>query len=149
MYRILIMILFFLMALGCQTADCPVLPDLGETIYLSASENVFLVLSRSGSLGKVAHIKVDGQLFELGINDNDQVDYISTRDSRFQTPEKLSVGDLINITPDFSLDKVCKEDGWAYYIKLPSGWNAAFTIGSSMTEGDPSGSEKIMWFFKR
>jgi hypothetical protein len=38
--------------------------------------------------------------------------------------------------------------GWAYVIPLPSGWNAAFVDGPSITEGPLREDSPVLFLFK-
>ena len=38
--------------------------------------------------------------------------------------------------------------GWGYVVELPSGWNAAFFLGSSMTDREPVAEDAVAMLFR-
>ena len=76
--------------------------------------------------------------------------YITTSASEFLTPEGISVEwtyeELLNY---FNSSNVTNcEIGWACFVRLPSGWVAAFSA-IRWPEYYPQKNTKIDWFFKR
>jgi hypothetical protein len=73
------------------------------------------------------------------------IDYIESNDPNFKTSEGARVGMKCQ-----ELRKLCDENyvvyekGWAKYVKLQSGWNAAFAFDKKVTK-----DSKVLFLFKR
>jgi hypothetical protein len=91
----------------------------------------------------------NGITFIVSVDNDGNLNYISTRDSQFKTPEGLKVGTTLEKTKNYQVGKLNKESGWCFWILLSSGWKAAFIQGSSAAEGKLKPDSKIKWFFKR
>jgi hypothetical protein len=124
------------------------LPNLGDTVE-SLDENQEYIMAASGSFLAKYILRVDSIEFVLGISPEGHVKYISSSDQKFVTDEGLRIGDSWLKVKNISNSELVKETGWAFYIPLQSGWNAAFVIGESMTEGSLSEESQVGWFFKR
>ena len=90
-----------------------------------------------------------GITFIVSVDDDGNLNYISTNDSRFITAENLRVGDTFRKATDFRVGEVKKEPGWCYWVQLSSGWKAAFSQGPSATEGNLNPNSRIQWFFRK
>ena len=90
-----------------------------------------------------------GITFIVSVDDDGNLNYISTNDSRFITAESLRVGDTFRKATDFRVGEVKKEPGWCYWVQLSSGWKAAFSQGPSATEGNLNPNSRIQWFFRK
>jgi hypothetical protein len=92
--------------------------------------------------------QIDDVHYDLGIDANGRISYISTQNKYVKTPEAISVGSKLNDIMEALDAKLIKIPGWAFYVKLPSGWCAAFTIGKFATEGKLNQKSKVKWLFK-
>lgn len=91
----------------------------------------------------------EGIHYDIGLNSENRVCYISTNDTAFTTNEGLRIGNTLSDVKEVSNQKITKELGWAYYLKLNGGWHAAFVEGESMTDEPLSEDSEINFFFKR
>ena len=94
--------------------------------------------------GKIIHAKkvIDSNItFIYGIDEKDNVIYVSTNDSKF----KIQNYNLNNTFGDISLNMKDMKyiPGWGYYIKIDNIWYAGFNFKSK-----PRQTSKIEWFFK-
>jgi hypothetical protein len=106
------------------------------------------ILISSGQFSPSTEITINNYKFDLVKNNNDTL-YLSTKEEGFTTPEGYRVGVKFSDIPDDLIQKLKKETGWGYYIKLPSNWYLGFCEGSSCTDKPPGSSSKIKWIFKR
>lgn len=84
----------------------------------------------------------------VGVDEDERINFISTSDQRFITPEGISVGMKLEEVLKTHSGELLADPGWAYFIVLPSGWNAAFTVGYTMTESKPDDTTKVAFLFK-
>jgi hypothetical protein len=81
--------------------------------------------------------------YEVGVHES-QVRYVQTADKRFRTPENLRVGSSLAEVRRLVREDVTYDPGWAYWVRLPSGWSAALS-----PDKKPGDRAKIRWFFMR
>lgn len=124
------------------------LPGLND-LFECQFKNESLLLSSSGQSSKSFDIVCNNIHFSISTNDSNKIIFISTNDTNFITSDKIKVGTPLSEFPDYYSPSVNKETGWAYFIKLKSGWNAAFTEGESMTNKPLTQKSKVSFFFKR
>lgn len=79
----------------------------------------------------------------------DKIVYIDTQDKNFKTSEGVTVGLPLSEVVSISNSKLAEERGWAFFVSLPSGWNAAFSVGDTMTDESPLEDAPVEWLFKR
>ena len=85
--------------------------------------------------------------YMYGVNDKYRINYIAIHDNKYITPEGCRIGSKIS---DYNEGRtIWEESGWAYYITLNSGWNAAFTSGRTATERFDTNTVKVEFFFRR
>ncbi len=127
--------------------------ELGDELPEDAIQTGHLVLVSSAQLSPsyiimrgehvyevTVHIEVrDGKVVSI-------IDYISPLDKEFTTPEGIRVGDSFEKVRRVSKEDVIREPGWGFYayIKLPSGWGAAF-----LDKSEFSSSNQVVMLFKR
>lgn len=125
------------------------LPDVGDPLPASVTPRDELMMTRSGTWARSYLFVESGITYTLAIDQDNSVSCVSVSDSAFLTSEGIHVGmRALDILSD-TTRHVLTELGWAYYIPLTSGWNAAFTQGPTMTEGDLLPSARVAWLFKR
>ncbi len=107
-----------------------------------------MVLASSAQALQYKLVSINGSVFLLSTRNNDTI-YIATSDTSFKTEEGFRVGMTISELPFDVQMNLHKENGWAYYYTLPSGWSLAFFEGESGTETAPKQTSKVSWIFKR
>jgi hypothetical protein len=118
---------------------------LGSSYVHQNNVNQSKILIPSGSLYESDFIKHKGGSYNIAINKNEKIVYISTTDPRIYI-DGLSIhnklSDIYN-NSGAKKNEVEYASGWGYYIKINSEWYAAFDYKSV-----PTGETKIGWFFK-
>ena len=126
----------------------PDIPELCDPLPAQAKAlNTEILISPAQT--RAAYSVLIGDLeFELGVDEDGRIVFVSPTSSKFGTPEGIRVGDsyhrlqkVVATTPDVL-------SGWAYVVDLPSGWKAAFVQGKTMTEGELRGTTKVTFIFK-
>lgn len=107
-----------------------------------------LLMTGSGGLEPAYDVKHNGLEFTVCAHKDMLIHYVSTNDPRFLTPEGIAVEESLKRVLETSNGKLIKEPGWAFYVSLKSGWNAAF-VQESMTEGELLPEAKVRFLFKR
>ena len=102
------------------------LPELGQVMPCHADMSRKTVIA-SADIASGCEVVFDGIKFFVATTDLGSVEYISVSDPRFVT----------------------KEGGWGFHAKLPSGWEAAYAQGATMTDGELSKYASVQWLFKR
>ncbi len=94
----------------------------------------------------------------IGADENWAVNYISTSDRAFVTPEGIKVGDSAGKVLEISGAAVTKANDYVFYIRLPSGWRAKFRLPveydangklKAVTNGQLSPDMKVIGFDKK
>jgi hypothetical protein len=68
---------------------------------------------------------------------------------KFKTPEGIQVGTSLNDVTAIAKSSPIRRPGWAYVLRLPSGWNAAFLASPHDPTGAPLDSNsKVDFLFK-
>ena len=157
MGRAQIVILSALVALSCATSPCvepelvlPAVPKLGEHLG-PAKETCVLTMSASAqwwpSYGAVANgIKVT-----IGIDEEQTIRFLATRDAIFESPEHLRIGDTVAAALQAAPgQKVMRERGWGHHIQLPSGWFALLDDSKlNLGTADLGDDARVTMFFMR
>jgi len=89
-----------------------------------------------------------GVEYILGVDKENVVQYIATRSARVRTAEGVYVGQAFAEVERLPSVRVTSWPGWGYVAELPSGWNAAFFIGESMTDFPPRPNDKVAILFR-
>jgi hypothetical protein len=97
----------------------------------------------SGGAWPAYVVETSGGNYEVGVR-RAQVHYVQTADKRFRTPENLRVGSSLADVRRVVREDVTYDPGWAYWVRLPSGWSAALS-----PDKKPGDHAKIRWFFMR
>jgi hypothetical protein len=79
----------------------------------------------------------DGVDYSLGVDDRGAVQYVSTYSTKVMTKEGVHVGQSFSDVKRVEGMRLVAWPGWGYVVELPSGWNAAFSLGPSMTDREP------------
>jgi hypothetical protein len=126
-------------------------PRLGEKISGYPKWKNELLMTASGGLDPSYEVSHGGVHYTVATDqDRKVIEYVSTGDPAFRTPEGLAAGDTLErVLAAAAGAAVARERGWAFHVRLPSGWSAAFTQGRSMTEGELPSSARVCFFFKR
>ncbi|MBE0551397.1 MAG: hypothetical protein IH619_03345 [Ignavibacterium sp.] len=131
-----------------ELLDVNKLPELNDFFENNSQSENFLLTS-SGQFSKAYVVICNNIKYSIAVNDSNKIIYISTSDSNFVTLDNIRIGSTQKDFSSFDSSLVYKENGWAYFVKLQSGWNAAFTEGESMTNEPLTRDSKVSFFFKK
>ena len=127
------------------------MPELGDKLPVKRKKTSgALLMTGSGGLDPSYRVEFDGIGFTVATGYKDNIiSFISTMNKGFKTSEGIAVDDTLKKVLETSQGEVITERGWAFYVKLKSGWRAAFVQGYEMTEGELSPDAKVAFLFKR
>ncbi|HTH55177.1 MAG TPA: hypothetical protein VL728_03980 [Cyclobacteriaceae bacterium] len=95
-------------------------------------KKVYVILSE--------HIK-----YKILLDSSNVISYIETNDESFETSEGIKVKmSLKELQRTVGKAKIVDEKGWSKYVRLSSGWCAAFNYEDSFNE-----NSKVLFLFKR
>ena len=123
-------------------------PEIGMKLPFKR-RSTSLLMTGSGGLEPAYEVEHEGSEFTVCAYEDRLIHHVSTNDPRFRTPEGIAVGVSLKEVLELSKGKLVREPGWAFFVSLKSGWNAAFVQGESMTEGELSPDAKVRFLFKR
>lgn len=133
-------------------ADIVGLPTIGDTLLLTSEVQLkypFQIAFRNGSsTDSVFEYVIDHHQFLLTQNPKGLVNFIATDDTLVVTPEGVHVGLPIHEVSQLVEREIIKEPGWAYHIKMTSGWYAATHVSPESLDS-LSPSARIGFLFKR
>ncbi|MBK7230633.1 MAG: hypothetical protein IPH97_17595 [Ignavibacteriales bacterium] len=124
------------------------LPNLNNLFHPRGVPDFSLLIS-SSELSNAYSVNCKNINYYVAVNDFKKVIYISTDDESFVTSEKLNINSTLSDVRNITDNDISIEKGWAFFIPLESGWNAAFVKGESMTDGILDMDSKISFFFKK
>jgi len=90
--------------------------------------------------------KIGASYFEILLDTNNVISYISTDDSNFRSNEGLMIGDSFKTVSKkckVGKENIIKMRGWGNFVKLPSGWCAVFDFKMAVNQ-----KSKILFFFQ-
>lgn len=100
------------------------LPKLGSRCNPPRNrERTVVVVSPSQTYDSYKLTAGDTQ-FTVGYDSKKRIRWISTVDASFSTPDKIRVGDSLAKVLAVAPGGIRAEVGWAWFVPLPSGWNA-------------------------
>lgn len=149
--KLLLAFSVYALLVGCynkqQTEDL----DLGKKLppdvnYIDTSLHLVLIKPNEFKPGKLIAYK--GVQYDVYLDSQGIVKFISTSDMKFKTPE----GNLIGETYQQIKSKTNNEfyvPGFSYEVVLPSSWHAVFLDENILKSGKISDTSKIKTFFKR
>ena len=125
--------------------------DIGNRLEYELLERAELsnIVISAGTITQAYSVILENVLFQVVVNDRNEIVFIMTEDQSFQSREGATMGMSLKEIASLSEGDLVEEPGWAFYYPLPSGWRAAFTVGDSMTERLPGDSVPVRWYFKR
>ena len=154
MRRISILFLvLFLVNQSCATHEKLLLPDLYDDVSSEIiDKQVFMAYTRESYRHRCVDTELDGVSYRICFNRENRMEYISTSDPGFISPENLRVGmPLASIEATLSVESFLLDDDHRYWwFKLPSGWCAAFALEdrAKPDESYPKSQSVISFFFK-
>jgi hypothetical protein len=126
------------------------LPNIGEVVNESirktSTNNQILINSSQSS--SFANVYYNNLVFQIAWNRDNKLVYISTSDTNFNTEENIRINMTYNDIQKTQNTSISKIPGWGYYVKLNSGWNAAFCVDNTCTGRDISRNDTVKWIFK-
>jgi hypothetical protein len=144
MYRFLAVVIS--LPLICA-ADLPEL-QLGAPVPAEATrvENQLIMVSPAQMQPKWTWM-FDGVEYTLGVDPPGFVQFISTSSTKVETLEGVRPGQTFATLETIEGVDFRAWPGWGYVAELPSGWNAAFFLGESMTDA-PQPYDPIQLLFR-
>lgn len=111
----------------------------------------FLSMTASGGMKPAFYTEFKGIRFDVAVASfkSNIISYISTTDTAFKTKEDVMVGDTFEDVLKKAKGEVVKEQGWAFWVRLNSGWNAAFMENLLTEDEAPPPDAKVSFLFKR
>ncbi|MFZ1217738.1 MAG: hypothetical protein WAO00_00525 [Chthoniobacterales bacterium] len=138
-------------ACAAVRAGQPESPHVNESVPVAAVEqmqgNSHVLIMSSPSQFYRHFVLTDGVRWDLGVSDEGQIKYVSTKDTRFKTAEGITVGMRLSDVRARIKEPMIRYPGWAWAIELPSGGKAAFVQGRSLTEGSLSASAPVSFLY--
>jgi hypothetical protein len=146
--------LLMLAQFGCLHVDWLIVkpPVIGQELP-PKHRTTFLMIA-SGQMAPQDRIVGKDVDFDVALDDQNRIIFISTKAPFFRTPEGLSLGVTLEEVLAHGGSPVIYETGWAHYSVLPSGWCAAF-VGPSYNKQPtqllqpPQPKSKVDFYFKR
>ncbi len=116
------------------------LPKIGTVLQAPKGATA---LSFGGGTVHVFHFDVDGTKYFIDVQtDNSVVTNISTRDSKFRTPEGIRIGDTWSKVKELG-GKVFFDESDICYLRLPSGWLCTFSINDGESCDDLAPESRV------
>ena len=133
-------------ALGCAAK----LPDLspGSAVPEGAHKTGVGIMVSPARFHDGWAWRFDGVDYSLGVDDRGTVRFVSTDSRKVMTKEGVHVGQSFADVQRVEGTRVVAWPGWGYVAELPSGWNAAFFLGRSMTERAPVAGDAVAVLFR-
>ena len=146
-YKAIISLCLLLIATSCLSSNV----NLSSPLPKNAVKLKHGLLTSSSSINSEAYtVYENGIKYVISVDKNKEINYISTMDKNFMSPEGIRVGNSLQQVLNVADSKnINKEFGWAFFVKLPSGWSVAFTQGKTVTEGKLKNIAEVKWLFKR
>lgn len=136
--------------LNIDTFKLVQLPNIGEVVNESirkTSTNAQIHIN-SSQCSSFANVYFRNAVFELAWDKDNKLVYISTSDTNFITEENIRINMTLKDIRKTQNSEILKMQGWGFYVKLNSGWNAAFCVDNTCTGRDIFDSDKVKWIFK-
>ena len=117
--------LFFLLQQG------QVFPKLGDPLPTKATPTGVSLMIMAGKQSPAYQFLFFGVRYYFSVDANSRVDFAYVDDPGCILHDGIGVGDSTEKVLKLTGRKAIKENGWAFYIPLFAGWNAAFIQGES------------------
>jgi hypothetical protein len=114
---------------------------------IGAKVSDYLKPAPNNSLGY--SMKFNSIKYTVTTNTKGIINYISTTDSQFVSPEGIKIGDSLAKVREVSKKDLIKESRCVSYVPLKSGWKAAFGRAPVQSDGTSSPSLIVNRFFKK
>jgi hypothetical protein len=126
-----------------------VFPKLGDPMPASAIRTMDSLEVRSGEKSLAYRFSFYGVRYFFAADTSSHVTFIYVDEPGYNLHDGIGIGDPAEKVMKLTGRKAIKEDGWAFYIPLFAGWNAAFVQGRSRTDGELYADTKVAFLFKR
>lgn len=135
--------LLAILATSCDDCLCQI--NIGGNFEKKRSLSEELSLVSAGSVKKVYVVLSENIEYRIALDASNVITYIETKDESFETAEGVKVNMTFNeLRRALGKVRIIDEKGWAKYVRLASGWCAAFTFEDSFND-----SSKVLFLFKR
>lgn len=128
------------------------IPRIGDSVPTwildSLGANRRLIMTGRDQSSPMFFANISGRTCVVGYGKDSLVDFLSIYDSEFVTDEGISKGaHLRDVIKAAGATDLQRDSGFAYYLPLKSGWNAAFTI-ENFAEGTITADSTVSYFFR-
>ena len=154
MIRVLLNIGFCcLLLVNGLAKDVEKVPNLFDDVSkLMKDKKTVGMYTRQATIHNCFELKVKDIKYIIGVNFDHQVEFISTEDLEFKSPEGFWLG-TTKMEMESAIGKGIfrqDDDDRYWFTKLPSGWCAAFVVRDPETKKikKPESGDKITFFFK-
>lgn len=89
----------------------------------------------------------EGIQYTICIDSVNRINYILTQDSNYITSDDVKIGMSYDDVRKHTNSQLILERGWAFFVPLNSGWNAAFLITDY--DNPKMVDSTVKWLFKR
>jgi hypothetical protein len=122
--------------------------EIGASLPSDAKNTGSRILVAPAQFLQAFDVTRDDYVFTVCPDQNNRIVYISPTQDNFTTPEGVKIGSkYISILNEVQ-DSAQVFPGWAYVLKLPSGWNVAFVEGENMTDNPLRDDSEVSFIFK-
>jgi hypothetical protein len=111
----------------------PLIPALGDSVPEKALHFNSEIMTSLAQFRSHYFFDSGAVSWDLGTSEIGRLRFVSTKDSRFHTPENICVGMRYSEVRKRCGTKAYKIDGFAWVVLAPSGWKIAFARGRGMT----------------
>ena len=122
--------------------------DIGSNLPKEAVDTGVMVMTSPSQFRKQYKIKFNDIEYSVCPDGDGLIVHISIRSPISKTLEGVRVGDALTKVQNITNSKIETRSGWTFVVPLPSGWNAAFVQGKSLTEGKLNNNSKVTFLFK-
>lgn len=122
--------------------------EVGDYVFVNKEQAPDETYGTSKPITKT--ITIDKIKYQIVLNSHGDTIYMATRDPRLITEEGYKVGTQWSEIDKKHQNKLQKEMGYAFTIRLDSKWQLAFCEGEQCTSATPVDTSTVDWiFYKR
>jgi hypothetical protein len=128
------------------------MPLLGDTVSMGdfrlSDSSMLAGLISSADIEELFAFELEGCQFELALDESNRVKYVGTSDTNLVSVEGVRIGTILGEAARLAGSQVIYEPGWAVYVPLRDGWNAACGVEDRPPDSLQPRLE-TMYFFRR
>ena len=115
---------------------------------IQTSSEVTQLMTSPASFGNIIQVEHNKYKFEVELNDNKIVKFVSTVDPNFKTADNIKIGDTYQEIKN-KLNEEWAEPGFAYCTKSKTNWVISFFDNYFLKTRQISDTSKVVFFFKK